>query len=105
MNTYSHLYILVHIQPPTRDTFLSQPQLKEKTGYWVGDVTISPTLEVGGNAVPFLRMDLTRNPRELFTGSLTPNVLNRRQSAVLVDGHTKTSRRRMFDTLRLGFVL
>jgi len=80
--------------------------LKEKIGYWVGDVTISPTPEVGGDTVPFLRMNnLTRDPRELSTGSLTLDVLNRRQSAVLINGHTKTSRRRMFDTVRLGFVL
>jgi hypothetical protein len=104
MSTYSHLYILVHIQSPTRDIFSRNPRPSRKTGYWVGGATSSPPLDVGVDTIPFLRMNLTRNP-ELFTGSLTPNVLNCRQSAVLVDGHTKTPRRRMFDTLRLGLVL
>ena len=88
----------------SRHLSLATPRPSRKTGYWVGGVTSSPPLEVGVDTIPILRMNLTRNP-ELFTRSLTPDVLNCRQCAVLIDGHTKTPRRRMFDTLWLGLVL
>ena len=79
-------HLLIAIQYIPLDTPLLIRYNCIRTRNWVIRVTVRPTTEAGGDAIPLIQL-------------LTPTVFNLSHSALFIDDDTKTSpRRRLFPT-------